>query len=374
VKIATLANASVIHTRRWVEHFRARGHDVRLWSLEPGPAALLAQRLPRFPLPGFARYPLAAPALRRAFASFQPDVVDAHYVPNYGVLGALAGRRPLVISAWGSDLLVAGRRDPLQRARARFAMRRADAVLVDAANLGAAALALGAPRERLHVVPWGVDRGRFHPAAAREPGLLVSARMHEPIYDLETIIAGTAPVLERRPEARLVIAGEGSLRRGLEALAARRLPAGRYTFVGRLEPVELAALLARAELYLSASLSDSTSVSLLEAMACGAVPVVSDIDGNREWVGEGDGARLFPAGDPEALARAALGALDDASWMAAARERNRRVIETRGDWNVNLASIEALFERLAAGTHGPDAMRRAAAGPRGGAVPRGARE
>jgi glycosyltransferase involved in cell wall biosynthesis len=361
VRIATLSNAAVVHTRRWVEHFRARGHEVSIWSLEPGPAALSAHALPRAPLPGALRYPFAAPALRRALEAFAPDVVDAHYVPNYGVLGVLAGRRPLTVTAWGSDLLLAGPRDPLQRARARFVLRRADAVFVDADNLGRAALALGAPRERLLVVPWGVDRARFRPAPERERGLIVSARMHEPVYDLETVIAGVGAVMARRPGSRLVVAGDGSRRSALERLAAGALPAGRYVFAGRLEPGPLAELLGRAEIYVSASRSDSTSVSLLEAMACGAVPVVSDIEGNREWVGEGDGARLFAPGDPAALERALERALEDEPWLGGARERNRRVIEARGDWSRNMGTIEARFEALAAAGR---------AGGRGGA-PRG---
>jgi L-malate glycosyltransferase len=178
------------------------------------------------------------------------------------------------------------------------------------------------------------------------------------VYDLSTLLEGVRPALERRTDARLVVAGDGSLRAALERIARTTLPAGRCEFVGRLDPAALAALLGRAEIYLSASRSDSTSVSLLEAMACGAVPVVSDIDGNREWVGEGDGARLFPAGDPEGLARALERALADPAWRDAARARNHRVIAERGDWSANLSRIEALFESLAAG----NARARGAAG------------
>ena len=350
MRIATLGNASVVHTRRWVEHFRARGHEVGLWSLEPGPDALPYFPLPRAPLPGWLRYPLAVPALERALAAFAPDLVDAHFVPNYGLMGALSKRRPLAVTAWGSDLLAVAPADPLRGARARFVLGRADAILVDALNLGAAARRLGAPPGRLHVIPWGVDRRRFRPAAVREPGLMVSARMHERVYDLPTVIAGVQAVLARRRDARLVIAGDGSLRGALERMAREMLPAGRFEFVGRLEPAPLAELLGRAEVYLSASLSDSTSVSLLEAMASGAVPVVSDIEGNREWVSEGDGARLFPPADPAALGRALEGALEDAAWREAARARNLRAIAERGDWDVNMGRIEALFGRLAAGS------------------------
>jgi len=347
VRIATLANASVIHTQRWVEHFRARGHDVGLWSLEPGPQGLATKALPRWPLPSFVRYPLAAPALRRALEAFDPDLVDAHYVPNYGLLGALAGRHPLCVTAWGSDLLVLGRRGALQRARARFVLERADLVLADAENLAAAARALGARPERVACVPWGVALERFQPAATRQPGLIVSMRMMEPVYDLRTVIEGVAPVLESRRDCELVLAGDGSLRSSLEALAARRLPAGRYRFLGRVAPAAIAEWLGRADLYVSAAHSDSTSLSLLEAMACGAVPVVSDLDGNREWVREGEGARLFPAGDPQALTRALQGALDDEPWRARARRLNRDRVEAHGDASRNMADVEARFVALA---------------------------
>jgi glycosyltransferase involved in cell wall biosynthesis len=347
VRIATLANASVIHTRRWVEHFRSRGHELALWSLEPGPAALESRPLPAPPLPRSLRYPLAAPALARALARFEPDVVDAHYVPNYGLLGALAGRRPLSVTAWGSDLLVLPGRGLLQRQRARFVLRRADLVLADAENLARAARRLGAAPGRVACIPWGVDLARLAPAAERQEGLLLSTRRLEPIYDVATLIRAAAPVLERHPGAELAVAGDGSQRAALERLAAERLPPGRWRFLGRLAPEELAAWLGRADLYLSASRSDSTSLSLLEAMASGAVPVVSDLEGNREWVAEGAGARLFPPGDAAAATRALEAALGDRAWRARARARNREVVAARGDRERNMAEIEARFAALA---------------------------
>lgn len=344
-----LSNAAVLHTRRWAEHFRARGHEVRVWSLEPGPPGFTTERLASPPLPGFLRYPMAAGALRRALDRFAPDLVDAHYVPNYGVLATMVGRRPRVVSAWGSDLLVAGRRDPLQRRRAHAVLSSADHVLCDSENLAAAARELGATADRVSAIPWGVDLSRFRARGARPPGLLLSTRMHEPIYDLPTLFAGVGPLLEARPDLELAIAGDGTQRAKLERLAARTLPAGRFRFLGRLEPAAMADWLSRAEVYLSASRSDSTSVSLLEAMACGALPVVSDIDGNREWVGPGDGGFLFTPGDAASLTAALRRALADPGAAEAARARNRRVVEQRGDWSANLARVEALFERLIQG-------------------------
>ncbi len=350
MRIATLSNASVIHTRRWVEHFRARGHEVRVWSLEPGPPDLAAHALPVRPLPPAVRYLAATPPLARALHAFAPDIVDAHFVPNYGLMAALINRHPLSVAAWGSDLLDPGQRRGLRRARVRFVLGRADLVLTDAENLARAARDLGARPERVRCVPWGIRLDHFRPGTSRQPGLLLSSRMHEPVYDLPTLIEGAAVVMRARPETELVIAGDGSRRPALEALAAARLPAGRWRFTGQLAPEVLAGWLARADLYLSTSRSDSTSLSLLEAMASGAVPVVSDIEGNREWVREADGARLFVPGDAAALARALEAALADPAWRERARARNRRVVETRGDWDRNLAEVESLFARLAGET------------------------
>src|SRR5262245_29901417 len=218
MKIATLSNAGVIHTRRWVQHFRARGHDVRLWSLEPGAADLDARLLPAASLPGFVRYPLAVPALTRELRAFAPDVVDAHYVPNYGLMGVLSGVRPLSVSAWGSDLLISGQAGWGRRARARFVLSRADLVTGDAEYLARAARALGGRSDRVHCVPWGIRVDRFRPGE-RQVGLLLSTRMHEPVYDLATLIAGVENVMRERPEVELVVAGDGSQRGALERLA-----------------------------------------------------------------------------------------------------------------------------------------------------------
>ena len=346
MKIATLSNAAVAHTQRWVEFFRSRGHEVRVWSLEPGPPGFPIEPLPALPLPGVLRYPLSVPALRAALARFAPDVIDAHFVPNYGLMGALSGRHPLVVSAWGSDLLLTARRNALQRARARFVLRRAEGVIADGENLAVAARELAGDTP-VHMVPWGVDLTRFRRGASREPGLLFSTRMHEPVYDLATVIRGSRAELERDANARLVIAGDGSLRGSLERLAASELPSGRYEFIGRIGRADMVSWLGRAEVCISASLSDSTSQSLIESMACGAIPVVSDIEGNRAWVSAGEGARLFAAGEPQALARALREARADLAWIAAARLRNRDRVERDGDAVKNLGRVEQLFEALA---------------------------
>jgi glycosyltransferase involved in cell wall biosynthesis len=374
MKLALLASAAAVHSRAWADALAARGFEVRLFSLEAPPGgwgladwgAVRLVRLPSAPLPGALRYPLAARALARALVEWRPDLVDAHFAPNYGLLGALSGHHPLTVNCWGSDLLAA--RDPLRRARLIWLLARADLVFVDAMTLGAAARALGVGAGRLRVVPWGVDLERFPflagaPAraaaraawpeswrggAAPEDPVVVSTRMLHPVYDVATLVRAWPLVAREAPRARCLVAGDGPERAQLERQALASGAPGSPRFLGRLAPAELGRLLAGADVYVSTSLSDSTSISLLEAMSAGAYPAVTAISGNLEWVSDAT-AGLFPTGGAEALARAVVAALADPGARACERAANRRTVEERGDRRRAMDRVAAELRELRGG-------------------------
>lgn len=368
LRLALLADASVVHSLRWAEALGERGFAVRLFSLEiyraaGTGAALDTRRLPAAQLPGFLRYPLALPALRRALADFKPDLVDAHFLPNYGLLGAMSGARPLVVNSWGSDLLLA--RGPWRRARVRWVMRRADRIVVDAAVSERAALELGAPRERLWRQPWGVDRAAYPfggaaaerrsrragwPAAWRgaadEAALVVVSTRHlHKVYDMATLIAAWPVIRARHPGARLVLAGEGPERPRLVAQAAALGVAEAVCFAGRLDAGSLASLLAGADLYASTSLSDTTSISLLEAMSAGALPVVSELEANTEWL-SAERAEFFAPGDAAGLARAVDRLTARSAEWESMRQANAAVVRDAGDRGRAMDRVAAFYRDL----------------------------
>ena len=100
------------------------------------------------------------------------------------------------------------------------------------------------------------------------------------------------------PQARLVVANDGSLRAALEARAAAPDLAGRVQFVGRIAPDPLARWYDAARWYLSLPQSDSVAVSVLEAMAHGCVPLLSDLPANRELVRDGENGLIVAEGAP----------------------------------------------------------------------------
>jgi Glycosyltransferase Family 4 len=150
--------------------------------------------------------------LRRLVRSFRPHVVHANWMP-FAVLATLAGVRPLVAMAWGSDVYLAGR---VQRRANRFALARADAALADSSALVERLRDLGAPRDRLMLLNWGVDLARFKPATTIEKrelklslGLgegpvVISPRGFKDLYNPAVVLAAFERILaeQRRSGSR----------------------------------------------------------------------------------------------------------------------------------------------------------------------------
>ena len=164
------------------------------------------------------------------------------------------------------------------------------------------------------IIPNGVDTSFFRPICSdhpsrRDPGpeLLFLGRL-DPRNGLDTLLAAMPAVLERFPEVRLTIAGDGPLRRLYERLAA---PVGRnISFIGSVNG-NRPAFYSRADLYLCPTTKASFGITLLEAMACATPMVVSDITGFRELVSGGDEAVLVPKNDSGAWAETIIALLQD---------------------------------------------------------------
>ncbi len=352
MRIAFLGDGGLNHVRRWVSYFDGRSHEVLLISFEdvtgcPFPTVRLAKRLPT----KLFGYLAALGAVRKLLADFQPELLNALYVGGYGFVGALCRRRPFVVSALGSDLLVDYPSSPIHRAQIRYAIRHADLVTTDADVLSAIVSDIGAAPEKILKAYFGIDPAVFHSPADESGGeeggapAVVSTRKLHPIYDIELLI-DAAPEIVEAVGAQVIVVGEGPERERLERLAARRGVADRIEFAGRMSTEGIVASLQSAAAYVSTSRSDSTSVSLLEAMACGAPPVVTDIPANGEWIEDGVNGLLFPPGDRHELARAVIRMIEDRDLARSARERNVRLVQERGLWETNMERVEGAFLRL----------------------------
>lgn len=305
--------------------------------------------------------PTAVLGLRRVLREVRPDVIHAGPLPGPAFIAALAGARPLVSMSWGSDLLRDAQTDRWTAFRARYALRRSRVLIGDCHAVQQAAGKLaGFPAGQAVIFPWGVELERFQPGP--EPGLrarmgwqdcfvIVSLRAWEPVYGVDVLIRAFAAAAQQAPQLRLILAGGGSLAGMVQDLIYRHGLNERVSLPGHIPQASLPELYRAADLYVSASHSDGSSVSLLEALACGLPALVSDIPGNREWIEPGGPGWLFPDGDAAALAQAMVTACEASAGLDGLRRKARALAEARADWSLNRAKIMQAY-RLALGMEG----------------------
>lgn len=177
--------------------------------------------------------------------------------------------------------------------------------------------------------------------------LILSNRRLEPLYDVATLVK-TIPLVtgEAKKDVKFVILGEGSEKGKLIHLARKLKIESHVEFKGVVTKEMLLQHYRDSDIYVSTSKSDSTSVSLLEAMNFGLIPVVTDIPGNREWIEDQKNGFLFPISDYKTLAEKITHVINKFSNWADFGEKNLTIIQERGVWEDNMKVIEEKFCKL----------------------------
>jgi glycosyltransferase involved in cell wall biosynthesis len=314
-------------------------------------------------------------SLRGVLRQVRPDVLHAGPIQSAAFLGALSGFRPLVSMSWGSDLLQDAGKNRWYGWITRYTLCRSTVLAGDCAAVREKAAAYGFPRERIFIFPWGIDLERFAPAGSSSaagpdaPGadpasgwdyrarlgwqncfVALSLRSWEPVYGIDVLLDGFTRAARQDPDLRLLLLGGGS-QAGLVHQVIQGSGLGdRIHLAGQISQNDLPRLYQSADLYLSASRSDGSSVSLMEALASGLPALVSDIPGNKEWIENGRQGWLFTDGDAAALAARLLAAAQDRAALPQMGRAARCLAEERADWKKNypvLLQAYAAAARLA---------------------------
>lgn len=297
--------------------------------------------------------------IRSLVSRYSIDLVHAHQVIPYGFWAALSGVRPLVLTAWGSDLLTEPYASPRAMRYTKYALHHADLLTADSDHLRKAAVALGC-RAPTQVVQLGVDTDVYKPGdkveARRWLGfdptapLVLSPRALSPVYNIETILASVPLVLREVPTANYVLkygyaAGrEDAVRQRINELGL----ADKVRMEGFTGGNSMVAYYVAADVCVSVASSDSSPKSVLEAMACGTPVVLSDLPWVHERIADEHEALLIPPRDPAALAAATTRLLKDATLRATLSEAGRCMVVEHADYHQSMAEMDRLYRQLGA--------------------------
>ena len=322
--------------------------------------------------------------LKKVIRTFKPDLIQAGPIQRSAFLAALTGFHPLVTMSWGYDLLVDAKRGRRWDWATRYTLKHSAALIGDCDTIRNLANQYGMNPNRIVTFPWGVNLQRFSPNPLTPNPLtstplrarlgwdettfvLLSTRNWSELYGVEDLARAFVRVARKYPEIRLLMLGNGPLAARIRSIFQKGGVQNSVHFPGQISQEKLPGYYRAADLYISTSHSDGTSISLLEALACGTPVLVTDIPGNQEWVsaltpqpplppGEGAKAGVFPSptgrgvrgegvgwlfrdGDVACLEAGITHAVENRDQLPAMGRAARQLAESRANWDSNFPKL-----------------------------------
>lgn len=355
MRICVIANARSIHTRRWVRAYAERGHETHVLSIHDADLPGVRVHAVGRPAAGHRSVPATALAylalllsVRRLLRRVDPDVVHAHYTVTHGVIAALSGFHPRVVSAWGRDVIWddGPMPWPLRRLN-RLALRRPDAISATSHFL-ARHVERFAPRGRqVTVIPFGIEAERFRPRRRSDDGVFrlgFLKALHRK-YGPDVLLRALPEVARAVPSVHLVMAGRGPMEGELRRLIDELGLAERVELPGHVSHDRVPELMAGFDVFVHPSVypSESFGVAVLEASAC-AVPVVATrVGGVPEVCLDGETGLMVPPRDPRALAAALVRLARDRELRGALGRGGRELVLRRYRWADNVERMITLL-------------------------------
>jgi glycosyltransferase involved in cell wall biosynthesis len=370
MRVCILGDASSVHVARWVSFFAKEGHDVSVITLRDETESRIrdigniqVHYMGSMTIAGRSRSRLSAflnaGRVKAVLKQVRPQVLHAHEFVIYGSLAAFMDYHPLMISAWGSDVLFPDGEPRVRKALIRRAVRKAELLHCEGPKAREAMIRMGADPSKIAVIPFGVDTEKYSSAKKStrlgtalgwgDAFIIFNLRgLRYPLYGGETLVKAIPMVVKEIPSAKFVLGGEGRLAQEFREMAKEAGVLEHLSMPGAIPDDELPEYYASADLYVSVSLSDSgLAASTAEAMSSGVPVIVTDDVDNREWVKDRENGFLIPPRDHQLLAKRIIELAKDRQMGLDMGRRNREIILEKDNRDIVLREVAALYERLA---------------------------
>lgn len=227
---------------------------------------------------------------KRIICEFMPDIIHVHQLGTFSLLAIMANKRsniPLVCTAWGSDVLYVPKINVLYKTMLKYVLRNAQYFTSDSAFMAKEMNHIAAKDLNVLIANFGINIECSQ--IAEKQNVIYSNRQLKKLYRIDKIIEAFARFMVNKNSSdwKLVIGADGEEILSLKALTKKLKIENSVDFVGWLNKEQNSYYYNVAKYYISIPESDATSISLLEAMALGCIPILSDLPANREWVEHG---------------------------------------------------------------------------------------
>lgn len=359
MKILLLSDCNSVHTLKWARSLSNYGLDIVVFSL--GKLKITDYKDTRVKIidsksnirkKGFLSkiwYLGALFNLKKVIKKEQPDIVHAHYATSYGLLGALIGFNPFILSVWGSDIYDFPKKTFLHKTIVKFNLKRADKILSTSKVMAKEIKKY--TNKPIDITSFGVDVCKFKPEKVKslfdsEDIVIGTIKSLEEVYGVSHLIKAFKILVDKNLEyqLKLLLVGGGSLDSALKKLVTDLNLEKRVVFTGQIDISEIPKYHNMIDIFVALSLQESFGVAVLEASACAKPVVVSDADGLKEIVLQNKTGIIVEKENSKLAAEAILYLLENPKVAKKMGEEGRSFVLENYDWNKSLEKMLSVYK------------------------------
>lgn len=366
MKILLLTDPSAAHSIKWITSLSSRGLDVMVFSLTDYDASVyesfnnikifcagIKESKKFLSEKSLSKliYIKYVGLLKKIIKQFNPDIVHAHYASSYGLLGALSGFHPYIISVWGTDILSFPKLSYLHQKIIEHNLNKADLIMATSRYL--------ANETRVYcsteivITNFGVDVDIFKPNKNKrifksDEIVVGTIKTLEKNYGVDILLCAFAKVIKKHPiiNLRLLIVGGGSEFNFLKKLASQLNIVDRTIFTGKVNYMDINNYHNSLTISVIPSLRESFGVSAVESSACEVPVIASKVGGLPEIIEDGVTGLLVPPGDENKLMDAIEKLILSPQKRLELGKNGRKRVLKEFNWEKNLNNILNNYYRL----------------------------
>lgn len=349
MRICLLAPANNPHTIKIAYTLIDKGYEVFICTFHNARLdGIVVKYFPfRFGLLGKVNYLLNYPLIKTYLKEIKPDVLHAHYVSSYGVVGMLTKYHPFIISVWGMDIYEATM-NLFLRYMIKKSLKNADYILSTSDTMAKRVKYF--VEKNIIVTPFGVDLSKFYlrPKKIKGKFIIGTARRLMAKYGVDYLIKAFSVFANSAPDAELHIAGDGPQKNELVALVEKLKITPKVKFYGFVAPQLIPEFLSNLDIFVMPSISESESfgVAALEAQACGVPVIASKIGGLHETIIDSETGYLVPPKDINALVQKMQFLYKNREQLAIMGRLGVEFVKKKYNWKENIILIEKIYEKF----------------------------
>lgn len=294
--------------------------------------------------------------LKTIIEEIKPDILHGGYASISGFICSLANFHPFLLMPWGSDILFDSPKPILKKQLVSHSIKCADMITCDAESVRSELVKkYKYDSDKIVIFPWGINLNIFSSYNNEIPNelgdwhnniIVVCTRQHTKIYGIEYLIEAVPLVVKENNNVRFLFVGDGPLTETY-IKQLRRLKLEKYVrFVGRVKNENLPLYLNNSDIYVSPSLSDGSSLSLMEALACGLPVVITNIAANHEWVRNNYNGIFCNKQDSRDIVQGILKLASDENLRIEMGKHSLNIAKNDADWDINFSKLEKVYRQL----------------------------